>query len=98
MNEDTATPHAAFYDMIANLADMAAETSWMARGVCAETDPEEFFPDQGESSETAKKVCQGCPARKTCLAYALDNAIPYGVWGGMSAAEREALSPLEVAA
>lgn len=78
-----------FLDMMTDLADMAAETSWMALGVCAETDPEEFFPDQGESSETAKKVCQGCPVRETCLGYALDNEIEFGVWGGLSAIERQ---------
>ena len=75
-------------DMLSDLQDMAAATSWMADGICGQTDPEEFFPDQGESCEAAKRVCQGCPVEARCLAYALENEIPYGVWGGATAAER----------
>ena len=75
-------------DMLSDLQDMAAATSWMASGICGQTDPEEFFPDQGESCEAAKRVCQGCPVEARCLAYALENEIPYGVWGGATAAER----------
>ena len=75
-------------DMLSDLQDMAAATSWMADGICGQTDPEEFFPDQGESCEAAKRVCQGCPVEARCLVYALENEIPYGVWGGATAAER----------
>lgn len=59
---------------------------------CAETDPEAFFPEKGESSQEAKKVCaSGCPLRDFCLQYALENGEEYGIWGGMSAIERKRL-------
>lgn len=98
MNENTARYPAVFYDMTADLQDMATATAWMSRGRCAEIDPELFFPDQGESSEAAKQVCQDCPVKKICLAYALDENIPFGVWGGLSAADRDAPTSLTLAA
>lgn len=59
---------------------------------CAETDPEAFFPEKGESSQEAKRVCNsGCPLREFCLRYALENGEEYGIWGGMSAVERKRL-------
>jgi hypothetical protein len=36
----------------------------------------------------AKAVCRACPVRDDCLEYALTNAEPWGVWGGLSADER----------
>lgn len=76
-----------FADMMADLLDMAAATSWMSRGRCAETDPEAFFADEDETG-AAKAVCRDCPVRAACLAYALAEKIPWGVWGGLSASER----------
>jgi hypothetical protein len=37
------------------------ELSWQERSLCAQTDPEAFFPEKGGSTREAKKVC--CPAR-----------------------------------
>jgi WhiB family redox-sensing transcriptional regulator len=87
-----------FVAMMADLLDMATATAWMADGLCSQTDPEEFFPEAGERSDAAKQVCRGCPVRERCLEYALAEGIPFGVWGGMSAAERAELQPLDLAA
>ena len=38
--------------------------------------------------EEAKKICAGCPVKQECLEYALANREQYGVWGGMTFAER----------
>lgn len=50
---------------------------------CAETDPEAFFPEPGNSSisKPALKVCAGCPMRQACFEYAYDNR-ELGIWGG----------------
>ena len=64
-------------------------TPW-AGALCAETDPEAFFPEKGESTREAKNICAKCPLLDTCLQYAFDNGEQYGIWGGMSAAERRA--------
>jgi WhiB family redox-sensing transcriptional regulator len=39
----------------------------------------------------AKAVCAGCPVVESCLRWALAAREPYGVWGGTSAEEREAM-------
>ena len=35
------------------------ELSWQERALCAQTDPEAFFPEKGGSTREAKKVCVG---------------------------------------
>jgi hypothetical protein len=65
---------------------------WRDRALCAQTDPEIFFPDKGESPSPAKRVCAGCEVRAQCLQDALDNHERFGVWGGLSERERRALA------
>lgn len=63
-----------------------------AGALCSETDPEAFFPEKGESSQEAKKICiSGCPIREFCLEFALKNNEQYGIWGGLSTSERKRL-------
>lgn len=64
------------------------DPGWQARGVCAETDPEVFFPEKGGSTRQAKMVCRGCEVRGECLEYALEHDERFGIWGGLSARER----------
>jgi WhiB family redox-sensing transcriptional regulator len=66
---------------------------WRARAVCAQTDPEVFFPEHGSSTAAAKKICASCHVRSECLTYALENGENFGVWGGLSSQERKALRP-----
>lgn len=65
---------------------------WMADAVCAQTDPESFFPEKGGSTREAKKVCFSCEARTECLQYALAHNERWGVWGGVSERERRKLA------
>ena len=65
--------------------DDAGDLSWMDHAVCTEVDPEAFHPGKGEPSEPAKELCRSCESRIPCLAYALDLADTWGVWGGFSA-------------
>jgi WhiB family transcriptional regulator, redox-sensing transcriptional regulator len=58
------------------------------RALCAETDPEAFFPEKGGSFREAKRICTGCEVRAECLEYALANDERFGVWGGLSERER----------
>lgn len=71
---------------------------WVADGLCAETDPEAFFPDKGEPTADAKRICQRCPVRVECLQFALDHQERYGVWGGLSERDRRKLTRQESAA
>ena len=74
------------------LADAGdAELSWQERALCAQTDPEAFFPEKGGSTREAKKVCVSCEVRSECLEYALAHDERFGIWGGLSERERRRL-------
>jgi WhiB family redox-sensing transcriptional regulator len=64
---------------------------WQDRALCAQTDPEAFFPEKGGSTREAKKVCRSCEVRDECLEYALDHDERFGIWGGLSERERRRL-------
>src|ERR1700734_2718220 len=64
---------------------------WQDRALCAQTDPEAFFPEKGGSTREAKKVCLGCEVRHACLDYALAHDERFGIWGGVSERERRRL-------
>ena len=49
----------------------AVELEWQERALCAQTDPEAFFPEKGGSTREAKRICQSCEVRDECLEYAL---------------------------
>ena len=65
--------------------------SWLGDALCAQTDPEAFFPEKGGSTREAKRICEGCEVRSECLDYALANAERFGIWGGLSERERRKL-------
>lgn len=44
-----------------------ATDQWQDRALCAQTDPEAFFPEKGGSTREAKKICMGCEVRHECL-------------------------------
>lgn len=60
--------------------------------LCAQTDPEAFFPDKGGTSNHARAICAKCPLTLQCLLTALDNREEYGVWGGSGPRERRRLT------
>ncbi len=55
-----------------------------------------FFPpstterkDERERREVrAKSICRICPVKAPCLDYAIEIREPYGIWGGLTEAER----------
>ncbi|TFD29421.1 WhiB family transcriptional regulator [Cryobacterium cryoconiti] len=65
--------------------------SWQSDSLCAQTDPEAFFPEKGGSTRDAKKICSSCEVRTQCLQYALANDERFGIWGGLSERERRKL-------
>lgn len=69
----------------------ADEDQWQDRALCAQTDPEAFFPEKGGSTREAKRICMGCEVRGECLEYALANDERFGIWGGLSERERRRL-------
>lgn len=87
-NMDTETPEAARH-----LARLTVQSDdWRDLALCAQTDPDSFFPGKGESPRPAKRVCAACEVRTECLQYALDRGERFGVWGGLSERERRVLA------
>ena len=48
-------------------------------------------PARRNRDSAAKQVCEVCPVLAQCRAHALQVREPYGVWGGMTEDEREAV-------
>jgi WhiB family redox-sensing transcriptional regulator len=67
------------------------DDQWQERALCAQTDPEAFFPEKGGSTREAKRICLGCEVRDKCLEYALAHDERFGIWGGLSERERRRL-------
>lgn len=90
------------------LAGKALDAVLAAEPACRTTDAHTFtspdlFDEEPESvrqlrEDTAKAVCQSCPARLACLTYALSVRPLEGVWAGFTADElRGATALREVA-
>lgn len=69
---------------------------WQMHGLCRGVDSSMFFHPDGERGRArsqretrAKEMCGKCPVLTQCRNHALSVAEPYGIWGGMSEAERE---------
>nr|WP_277605632.1 WhiB family transcriptional regulator [Glycomyces sp. L485] len=71
------------------LADLLGNVpEWQVRALCAQTDPEAFFPEKGGSTRDAKRICARCEVKENCLQYALEHDERFGIWGGLSERER----------
>ena len=68
------------------------ELYWQERALCAQTDPDIFFPEKGGSTTPATSVCAACDVQAQCLEYAITHDIRHGIWGGMSDNDRRRLS------
>ncbi|MGI3200712.1 WhiB family transcriptional regulator [Streptomyces sp. GLT-R25] len=64
--------------------------TWWERAACGPADMENMFRT-GDGQSAGKHVCTPCPVRLECLAFALDQRIEHGIWGGMTGRERRAL-------
>lgn len=69
---------------------------WQLHGACRGEDSSLFFHPEGERGPArsareaaAKAVCARCPVVEQCRRHSLATREPYGVWGGLSEAERE---------
>ena len=64
---------------------------WQQQALCAQTDPDAFFPEKGGSTREAKRICISCDVKSECLEYALGQDERFGIWGGLSERERRRL-------
>jgi len=73
--------------------------NWREDAACGDADPDLFFPigttgNALRQIDEAKRICRFCPVRIQCLAWALENGVPDGVWGGATEDERRAIRSL----
>jgi WhiB family redox-sensing transcriptional regulator len=84
---------------VSRLPGPAAELwDWQLHGACRGESSELFFHPEGERGaaranreSSAKVICGRCHVVASCREHALKAREPYGVWGGMSESEREAI-------
>lgn len=69
--------------------------AWMRRAACRGLSAtygtyKTFYPPPGEIPVNAFAICDTCPVRPECLAYALNTAKrnDHGVWGGTTVSDR----------
>ena len=80
-----------------------ASEDWRNAAACLEVDPDLFHP-VGTTGPAllqivqAKAVCAGCPVLDECRRWALDSREPHGIFGGLTADERDALRRREARA
>lgn len=72
---------------------------WQMHGSCRGVDSSVFFHPDGERGRAraqrearAKEMCRECPVLRQCRSHALAVNEPYGIWGGLSETERDALA------
>ncbi|MGW8378754.1 WhiB family transcriptional regulator [Streptomyces sp. ODS28] len=72
---------------------------WHSEAVCRRDEAGLFFAPSKEPTadrlsreQAAKRVCARCPVMAECREHALVMPEPYGVWGGLTAAERRVVS------
>lgn len=87
-NHPYPNPLAIFFDSIHN------RPAWHHQALCAEADPELWFPEKGKSNVEAKRICGRCPVKTQCLHDAVERGEPYGVRGGLSEHERRRYKPV----
>ncbi len=71
---------------------------WQLHARCRTLGSNLFFHPEGERGDArverdiaAQGVCARCPVIAECAAHALNVREPYGVWGGMTEEDREAM-------
>ncbi|MGV0807994.1 WhiB family transcriptional regulator [Mycolicibacterium setense] len=79
----------------AALPRYAEEWNWQLAARCRGEDPALFFPPDGERPSArqrrhlaAKAVCADCPVTVECRRHSLVLPETFGIWGGLSEAER----------
>jgi WhiB family redox-sensing transcriptional regulator len=64
---------------------------WQLQANCDETNTELFFSKLESKVAKAKALCGSCAVADKCLQFAIDTKIEFGIFGGATADERQAL-------
>ena len=64
---------------------------WQEQAACSGADTSEWFPERGDNSTLARRICAGCPVKTECLEESLTNGERWGIWGGEGEKKRRDL-------
>lgn len=67
---------------------------WFEDTACQDEDRDLFLRAQGKAAVHAKRICEQCPSKDVCLVYGMSlerQGLRYGIYGGMTATERDQL-------
>ncbi|MEZ0068937.1 WhiB family redox-sensing transcriptional regulator [Streptacidiphilus sp. MAP12-20] len=94
-SQDVFRPRVAGSAVPAQRGPDAEDNPWHTGAACRRDEAGLFFAPSKEPTaarlareEQAKRVCARCPVLLECREHALIMPEPYGVWGGLTAAER----------
>lgn len=79
-----------------HISQLPPMSSWADSALCAQSDPELWFPEKGGTSSAAIDTCRQCPVATQCLEFALAHERTSmvnvdGVWGGTTAKQRKTM-------
>jgi WhiB family redox-sensing transcriptional regulator len=98
MVSDPGTPRKSTTRQVPAPVPVTPIVNWLIKAACADVDPEAFSAVTSQAEAEAKAICARCPVLLQCRDFALATAQEWGVWGGLSEAERSALLDLEARA
>jgi WhiB family transcriptional regulator, redox-sensing transcriptional regulator len=71
---------------------MERDHDWRDQALCAQIDPDLFYPENGAIPHAARRICAQCPVSLDCLVDALVRRdVSHGIRGGKTPAERRKL-------
>jgi WhiB family redox-sensing transcriptional regulator len=65
--------------------------AWQRRAACRGKGCDPWFATTREAEDAARAVCEPCPVRRECLAYALSSPELAGIWAGTDERDRRRL-------
>ncbi|MEY9892609.1 WhiB family redox-sensing transcriptional regulator [Catenulispora sp. MAP12-49] len=78
-----------------NARPLLDDWGWQVQAACRGMAVSVFFSphyERGDSrqrrEQRAKAICRECPVRQRCAAFALRTGQAFGVWGGLTEADR----------
>lgn len=58
---------------------------------CRTADPDVFYPPSRTSYAAALAICEPCPAKSECAAWAIETRQDWGAWGATTPEQRRAI-------
>jgi WhiB family redox-sensing transcriptional regulator len=76
-----------------SLASLPLMPWWVVHAPCAQVGPDLFYSGDGNGRDAmyvhrARRICAGCPYKAPCALWAIQNDEQFGIWGGLSPAQR----------